>query len=136
LATTIFNILVNKFDVWNVTIKKYQLKKIVFPTALNDAVENTTNKKNQLPAEENNLRNTKLEMEGKTSLAEGDKDAIIRNATSIINKSKSKFYQNIFVDNDYILKNSAIIEDFIIKTNISSAADKQKALFKLLYING
>lgn len=85
---------------WHTEIKKYQLKEIIFPQALNTAVEETTNKKNQLPAEENNLRNTQLEMEGKTALAEGEKDAIIKNATSIINKYKADFFQNILVDND------------------------------------
>lgn len=61
------------------------MKEIIFPEALNSAVEETTNKKNQLPAEENNMKNTQLEMQGKTSQAEGEKDAIIKNATSVIN---------------------------------------------------
>jgi len=76
------------------------LKEIIFPQALNSAVEETTNKKNQLPAEENNMKNTQLEMQGKTSQAEGEKDAIIKNATSIINGYKANFFQNMNVDND------------------------------------
>jgi len=39
-------------------------------------------------------------MEGKTALAEGEKDAIIKNATSTINKYKANFFQNMNVDND------------------------------------
>lgn len=76
------------------------MKEIIFPEALNSAVEETTNKKNQLPAEENNMKNTQLEMQGKTSQAEGEKDAIIKNATSIINGYKANFFQNMNVDND------------------------------------
>lgn len=85
---------------WHTNIRNYQLKEIIFPQALNAAVEETTNKKNQLPAEENNLRNTQLEMEGQTALAEGQKDAIIQNATSIVNNYKASFFQEMAVDND------------------------------------
>lgn len=100
LVDEILSKLKTGFNQWSTDINKYQLKEIIFPEALNKAVEETTDKKNQLPAEKNNLRNTELEMDGKTALAEGEKDAIITNSTSLINKAKADFFQTIAVDND------------------------------------
>lgn len=114
------------------------MKEIIFPQALNTAVEETTNKKNQLPAEENNLRNTQLEMQGKTSLAEGEKDAIIKNATSVINGYKANFFQNMNVDNDYLKKNLQVLQSFNTSMAFNlptEAEEKRQSMFKMLYVN-
>jgi undecaprenyl pyrophosphate synthase len=110
------------------------LKEIIFPAALNSAVEETTNKKNQLPAEENNLRNTQLEMEGQTALAEGQKDAIIQNATSIVNNYKANFFQEMNVDNDYISKNLQVLQSFNVSMNFATneETEKRNSMFKML----
>jgi len=73
-------------------------------------------------------------MEGQTALAEGQKDAIIQNATSIVNNYKANFFQEMNVDNDYISKNLQVLQSFNVSMNFASTeeTEKRNSMFKML----
>lgn len=75
-------------------------------------------------------------MQGRTSRAEGEKDAIIKNATSIINGYKAIFVQNINVDNDQLEKNLQVLKNFNASMEFdlpAEAAVKRQCMFKMLF---
>lgn len=84
------------------------------------------------------MKNTQLEMQGKTSQAEGEKDAIIKNATSIINGYKANFFQNMNVDNDQLKKNLQVLQSFNASMAFTLPAEeeqKRQSMFKMLQVN-
>jgi len=80
---------------------------------LNDAVDKTTNKKNQISNENRNLELAVKGAEGNINKANREKYAILNESTATINKILADNAQQIKVDTDRIAKTKGYIDDFM-----------------------
>lgn len=89
---------------WNTEVVTYQLADLNFPSELNDAVDKTTNKKNQIPNEQKNLDLALQESAGEVQKANREKFAITNEAVATVNKLIADNNRNMNIDTDKILK--------------------------------
>jgi len=121
---------------WNTDLLTYQLTDLSFPQELNDAVDTTTNKANQISNENINLNLKIKEMEGEVQKANTENGSIINEGTATINKLVANNEQNIGVDTEKLTQTKLYLDDFMTSLDVSNAADIITTMFKLLYLEG